>query len=77
MGGQYEKKNIMVAFLKTAVFLSARKIMLTAGYFLQLPSIIYIPAELFCTFRNKVSIWLQVWCSCTVSYTYCVQTSSF
>ena len=30
--------------------------MLTAGYFLQLPSIIYIPAELFCTFRNKVSI---------------------
>ena len=46
----------MVAFLKTAVFLSARKIMLTAGYFLQLPSIIYIPAELFCTFRNKVSI---------------------
>ena len=30
------------------------------GIFCSLPAIIYIPAELFCTFRNKVSIWLQV-----------------
>ena len=41
----YEKKT--VAFLKTAIFLSATKNTLIAGYFPPLLAIIYIPAECY------------------------------
>jgi len=41
----YEKKT--VAFLKTAIFLSATKNTLTARYFPRLPAIIYIPVECY------------------------------